>query len=978
MCKSCRKGYFGVKGGAATETSACKKCQPGYFNNLPGNVACTSCQPGYFTNYSQSITCKHCSRGRYRDSDTPATACTLCPVGKYGNSSGKTSCDLCPAGKYNNQIGAFDLLSCIPCAVGKYAGADGSKDCFECRPGTYHIGDTITPQCFECTRIQACIGGIRCAEGHEGILCSSCKTNYYKFENQCLKCPESYWPTLIGIAVIMMLLIILYFVGVNKATIVRLKLLTNFFQIAGFLAFIPIVWPAAARQLLMILYNVSSFVQIFHPSCYIGELTVFEKLFYVLLITILLFFLIRLFEWFFHKKQTHYEQARDEKYLQAKKFKHWKESVTSLRMLISLCVYAPVLQMCIPIFHCQELQPNKFFLRSESTTECFTPLHYLFLFVSIGLSVFVGVCFPLYTLYVIKSIQKKGLDKLDNPSNLLQYGALYYSYKHRRAWFETIVLFRKFIMLTIYAFIPQDKYVQSLSQLFVMFAYLLCLQIVRPFEMRVGSLCRISIKHTMHKLELFGTLVNTINYVIAMMLAAGVIDETNDVAGYTMVVLNVLVVSLMISKFEHGGMTFNTKVHPSKEFNDHIEVPEMIKDEVGKIPQFIDLKLKLAEINECINLNNIEKACEVANDIKKLRSSLLQIADENRNEQRILLNIPKMKAFTAFCKSLEVSVDGNLDQQGFDTECETFEEAIKSANFERQRFLNSLEFTKAREQQEMKGGLNTMCSDYINFLTRSRETAIDNAVGNSTNDDETHDRGRFAFIKHITSKINEQHTAIIPDSMKRSNNIQRKIGTQITVYSKLEGKYVGSLTSGTIDLKKKKTYIKELFDHQRQMIELLMSNESPFKMLRLCYCPSRECYREAEELCNKVREAIGAHGQEIIRDEVDIIESNMKEAYSIEKLIDDRDIHASTVNGKIELLSKATSDYDKDLANLEELEKYLSNIHQKLNYKLTKFINERKYRQAKYIVGLKLDIRPCPNATIGETNVFRLDQVVPS
>jgi hypothetical protein len=152
---ACPVGTYSLAGAAS-----CSSCPPGLFGATPalGSVACSgSCSAGYSCPAgSTNSTAVLCPRGTY--SVGGAGACTSCPSGTYGNSTGLStaSCSgLCPAGLYGGAPG-LTSASCtgncsagylcpagstngtsVPCQPGLYSQAAGAASCTLCPVGVF-------------------------------------------------------------------------------------------------------------------------------------------------------------------------------------------------------------------------------------------------------------------------------------------------------------------------------------------------------------------------------------------------------------------------------------------------------------------------------------------------------------------------------------------------------------------------------------------------------------------------------------------------------------------------------------------------------------------------------------------------------------------------------------------------------------------------------------------------------------------------
>jgi hypothetical protein len=100
-----------------------------------------------------------CPRGSFRSHNS--RACTFCPRGTYGSTSGLTDATCtapCPLGTYNDVVGARTVDDCRECPPGKFGNVLGltNAECSgPCPPGRYSLqpGLASPTGCVNCPRL---------------------------------------------------------------------------------------------------------------------------------------------------------------------------------------------------------------------------------------------------------------------------------------------------------------------------------------------------------------------------------------------------------------------------------------------------------------------------------------------------------------------------------------------------------------------------------------------------------------------------------------------------------------------------------------------------------------------------------------------------------------------------------------------------------------------------------------------------------
>jgi len=132
---------------------------------------CASCSPCDALRMGLVTMCSSCDAGFYSFKNSSTSECLDCGSGNRSFSGSNSSCTLteCPAGSY---------------------GPLGSSACAICQNGyaTYTAGLTV---CSRCKFEAWCPTNGLCIEGHTGVGCAECESNWYMKSNTCQQCPEN-------------------------------------------------------------------------------------------------------------------------------------------------------------------------------------------------------------------------------------------------------------------------------------------------------------------------------------------------------------------------------------------------------------------------------------------------------------------------------------------------------------------------------------------------------------------------------------------------------------------------------------------------------------------------------------------------------------------------------------------------------------------------------------------------------------------
>lgn len=145
------------------------------------------CEKGQYLNNLN--TCTDCEAGSYSETGIGNTKCSVCPAGKYTNTTGASSCKNCTSGTYSYGVGE---PNCRYCTIGKYQNEHGAYFCKRCNPGMYSSTNALKV-CFACPAglYQSMFAGQSCKDcpkGYHGwnvsnkeygISCKGCAKGKY-------------------------------------------------------------------------------------------------------------------------------------------------------------------------------------------------------------------------------------------------------------------------------------------------------------------------------------------------------------------------------------------------------------------------------------------------------------------------------------------------------------------------------------------------------------------------------------------------------------------------------------------------------------------------------------------------------------------------------------------------------------------------------------------------------------------------------
>ncbi|KAJ3446898.1 hypothetical protein M0812_07893 [Anaeramoeba flamelloides] len=339
-CQKCDVGGYQDEKGQ----EFCKKCLIGSFNSKVGSISendCIQCEIGYYSDQEASSSCKLCSQGKY-NKNRNSTSCLDCPAGSYSDREGQTFCKYCAAGKYQDKEGG---IKCEACPFNTWQSSTGSNECNYCPMNSITLTtNTINPlECFcsvgyygkagqscekcpnngicdelnqqnpkpikgywssetspqdliKCKIEDACpgnaIGNCNDQLGYTGFKCEECMGGFYKFEDQCLICPDNNWTRLMfAFFLLFISVIVLIFVAKKGENYFgSLTILVSFFQIIVLFPKMLFNWPFKIQNFFKNFTFFNLNIDILALECSLN-LTYTQKWFMIMLLPIVIIFL---------------------------------------------------------------------------------------------------------------------------------------------------------------------------------------------------------------------------------------------------------------------------------------------------------------------------------------------------------------------------------------------------------------------------------------------------------------------------------------------------------------------------------------------------------------------------------------------------------------------------------------------------------------------------------------------------------------
>jgi hypothetical protein len=203
-----------------------------------------------------------------------------CPSGWYGMRGevcvecGSTGADQtagakCPGGELDR-----DLVVSLP---GFWR--SNVRDVALCHPLRQHRAlkaDTYPgcPVFLACSPASSCLGANKCGAEYRGDRCMTCAPQYYRVNDECVKCPDSPWAVLIIFCVIAALALgLAYTLNAYSVNLALISIGMDWAQVVAVFARARIRWPALVKQIFLILSAFNFNLELIAPECAVPEVT---------------------------------------------------------------------------------------------------------------------------------------------------------------------------------------------------------------------------------------------------------------------------------------------------------------------------------------------------------------------------------------------------------------------------------------------------------------------------------------------------------------------------------------------------------------------------------------------------------------------------------------------------------------------------------------------------------------------------------
>lgn len=309
---------------------------------------------------------------------------------------------------------------------------------------------------------ERCLGGNQCAQGYDGEVCGVCAPKYYRLRNACLRCPGFPWHLVILAIILLILLIIVMRYGISPSTLTRLKLLIDHMQSLAVILTIPINWPPEFLQFLDYLKWLSFDMSLFAPECMVSNYNWYLSLVSTLFMPVFVVLLIlppdmwlKFRAWFLRLKVRPGINARKAEAIRARVMNVRQKRGTARRIILMLVIstYIPITTKLLEGFDCVDTGESTS-LRKDTNIDCTTSSHIAVLVIACHLLFALTVMMPYIVARFLIKLRNKNL--LNEPRYLWNYGALYETYNDKFVYMESIVMWRKALIILCMIFTSGD------------------------------------------------------------------------------------------------------------------------------------------------------------------------------------------------------------------------------------------------------------------------------------------------------------------------------------------------------------------------------------------------------------------------------------------------------------------------------------------------------------------------------------------
>jgi hypothetical protein len=346
---------------------------------------------------------------------------------------GEGSCEACPLRTYSNA-----------------EGADNADFCLSCAKDSAPLVEQGATSCTQCPNGLISVSGIRC------FLGTVCKEGEYKDGGDCKKCNDFFSFLVLGFCLISLLALGFYVkhISMSRTKMLRVKVLSTFFQIAELTTMIEISWPKFVILTLPFQMPVADSQCLASAS---GTSWGFDSTFYCYIYgPTFVFGALAL-------------AAR----LQSKNSPNRIKLATTLSFLVTLW-YSPVLKICSEVLNCATNEEGVSVLVADPKIACTSTTMLIMRLHGALICAFVGVGLPVWIYLRISQLQK--MNALDANAPI---SSLFKWYNAETPWFEAVHLIRRGLLIATGSML-KDALAQSSAHIVVNLGFLVTLVKLRP------------------------------------------------------------------------------------------------------------------------------------------------------------------------------------------------------------------------------------------------------------------------------------------------------------------------------------------------------------------------------------------------------------------------------------------------------------------------------------------------------------------
>jgi hypothetical protein len=331
------------------------------------------------------------------------------------------------------------------------------------------------------------------ADGFEGFQGGRCATidggadaNYYRFGEDCKRCPDAPWPHILlvlGCLVLIGFFVIIFRVAVNNGDMRSVVLFINFMQILTVMSAIPLKWPSYVKSVLVWTSIFSVNLQLVGLECSFVGSSYMSRWFATESLPVLfnfLFICMGVVMWSWHR----YRKSRLEEWMMM------KDRLIAGVILTWEMFYLPVTVNTFKAFDCHahtrsDGESLGKWLDAQPAVRCWDDSHMLYVWIAAACTTLFVVGVPL-TIIITLARQRRAIFALKRGAKwtasmkiiVRRYGPVFWRFNKRSFLWLGAIFIRSFLFACVSVFMTRPPLLQTLALLVVF-------QITLAWHMRV-------------------------------------------------------------------------------------------------------------------------------------------------------------------------------------------------------------------------------------------------------------------------------------------------------------------------------------------------------------------------------------------------------------------------------------------------------------------------------------------------------------